>query len=126
MAIAGILDGTSNTIFAGEKAMSPKAVAAGVWYYDEPVVMGGTGGTGRCGDGIYPDSQLVAFPELASGGSFTEGDDKCGGGNWGSPASAGPQFVFGDGSVRTVRFGTPSAMVRLMIRPADGRVVSFD
>jgi len=126
MTFAGLADGSSNTIFAGEKAMSPKAVAAGVWYWDEPVVMGGTGGTGRCGDGIFPDSQMVAFPELASANSWSVGSESCGGGNWGSPSSAGPQFVFGDGSVRTVRFGTPAAIVRLMIRPADGQVVTFD
>jgi prepilin-type N-terminal cleavage/methylation domain-containing protein len=121
-----VTDGLSNTIFVGEKAMAQKAVAAGVWYWDEPVVMGGTGGTGRCGDELYSDVQLNAFPDLASGSGWTEGSESCGGGNWGSPALSGPQFVFGDGSVRMVRYGTPSAMVRLMIRPADGQVVTFD
>jgi prepilin-type N-terminal cleavage/methylation domain-containing protein len=121
-----ITDGTSNTIFFGEKAMAARAVAAGVWYWDEPVVMGGTGGTGRCGDGLYSDTQLNGFPDLASGPGWTVGSESCGGGNWGSPAAGGPQFVFGDGSVRTIRYGTPAAMVRLMIRPADGQVVTFD
>ena len=124
--VASVGDGLSNTIFVGEKAMSPRAVQAGSWYWDEPYVMGGTGGTGRCGDGLYPDSRMVDFPELASGGSWTVGGESCGGGNWGTPAAGGPQFVFGDGSVRTVNFSTPSAMVRLMIRPADGSVVTFD
>jgi prepilin-type N-terminal cleavage/methylation domain-containing protein len=124
---ASILDGTSNTIFFGEKAMAASAVAAGSWYWDEPYIMGGTGGTGRCGDGLYSDLQLNTFPDLASGAGWTEGADSCGGGNWGTPSSAaGPQFVFGDGSVRSVRYGTPSPMVRLMIRPADGQVVTFD
>jgi hypothetical protein len=122
-----IADGTSNTIFFGEKAMAGRAVAAGVWYWDEPVVMGGTGGTGRCGDGLYSDTQLNAFPDLASGPGWSVGAESCGGGNWGSPSSAGgPQFVFGDGSVRAVRYSTPPSMVRLMIRPADGQVVAFD
>jgi prepilin-type N-terminal cleavage/methylation domain-containing protein len=122
-----VQDGMSNTIFFGEKAMASRAVSAGTWYWDEPVVMGGTGGTGRCGDGLYSDSQLNGFPDLASGPGWTEGSESCGGGNWGTPSSSGgPQFVFGDGSVRTVRYGTPSAMVRLMIRPADGQVVTFD
>jgi prepilin-type N-terminal cleavage/methylation domain-containing protein len=122
-----ISDGTSNTIFFGEKAMSGKAASAGSWYWDEPFVMGGTGGTGRCGDEFYSDSQLnTSDPNLASGPGWTVGNESCGGGNWGTPAGGGPQFVFGDGSVRTVRFGTPPAMVRLMIRPADGQVVTFN
>jgi prepilin-type processing-associated H-X9-DG protein len=40
--------------------------------------------------------------------------------------AGGPQFVFADGSVRSVRYGTPSANVRLMMRPMDGQVVTFD
>jgi prepilin-type N-terminal cleavage/methylation domain-containing protein len=121
-----IADGTSNTIIFGEKAMAGRAVAAGVWYWDEPYIMGGTGGTGRCGDELYSDAQLNAFPDLASGPGWSVGAESCGGGNWGTPAAGGPQFAFGDGSVRTVRFGTPAAIVRLLIRPADGQVVSFE
>jgi type II secretory pathway pseudopilin PulG len=121
-----ITDGTSNTIFMGEKAMAPAAYSAGVWYWDEPIVLGGTGGTGRCGDGLYSDQQLVGFPDRASANSWTEGSESCGGGTWGSPSAGGPQFVFGDGSVRTIKYGTPSAMLRLMIRPADGQIVTFD
>lgn len=124
--VGSIADGLSNTVFMGEKAMSPRAVAAGVWYWDEPYIMGGTGGSGRCGDGLYPDNRLVDFPDLASGPGWTEGNESCGGGNWGSPASSGPQFLFGDGSVRTLRFSTPSPMVRLLIRPADGQVVTLN
>jgi prepilin-type N-terminal cleavage/methylation domain-containing protein len=122
-----LADGTSNTIFFGEKAMAGRAVTAGSWYWDEPYIMGGTGGTGRCGDEFYSDTQLNTIPELASGPGWTVGSESCGGGNWGTPSTGGgPQFVFGDGSVRSIRYGTPSAMVRLMIRPADGQVVTFD
>jgi type II secretory pathway pseudopilin PulG len=123
---ASISDGLSNTIFFGEKAMAAQAVAAGVWYWDEPYVMGGTGGTGRCGDELYSDTQLNSFPDRASGAAWSEGSESCGGGNWGSPSAAGPLFAFGDGSVQLVRYSTPSALVRLMIRPADGQVVTFD
>ncbi len=125
--IASVTDGTSNTILIGEKALAQKAIQLGSWHWDEPYVMGGNGGVGRCGDELYSDSQLNAFPDRVEGPGWTQSPDSCGGGNWGSPSDAGgPQFVFCDGSVRAVRYGTPSTSVRLMIRPADGLVVSFD
>ncbi len=125
--VASITDGTSNTIFFGEKAMAGKAVQTGSWHWDEPYVMGGAGGVGRCGDELYSDTQLNGFPDRVEGAGWTVGSESCGGGNWGSPSSAGgPQFAFGDGSVRTIRYSTPSTMVRLMIRQSDGQVVTFD
>ncbi|MFO1096566.1 MAG: DUF1559 domain-containing protein, partial [Planctomycetaceae bacterium] len=45
-----VVDGLSNTIAFGEKALAQRAYQAGVMYWDEPWVMGGTGGVGRCGD----------------------------------------------------------------------------
>ena len=124
---ASIADGASNTIFFGEKALAAKSVSAGSWYWDEPYVMGGTGGVSRCGEELYSDSQLNDFPALVYGAGWSVGGESCGGGNWGSPSSAGgPQFAFGDGSVRTVRYSTPAPMVRLMIRQADGQVVTFE
>ena len=124
--VGSVSDGLSNTAFAGEKAMSPRAYGAGVWYWDEPVVLGGTGGTGRCGDGLYPDARLIDFPELASGPGWSEPGRSCGGGNWGSPSAGGPQFVFGDGSVRPVPYSTASPVFRNMIKPNDGNVIAFD
>ena len=123
---SNILDGMSNSIFFGEKAMSPSAYNVGSWHWDEPIIMGGTGGTGRCGDRIYADARLRNFPELASGGSWTVGDESCGGGNWGSASSGGAMFLFGDGRVGTLDFSTDSTVVRTLIRPADGEVVSID
>ncbi|MEO2091270.1 MAG: DUF1559 domain-containing protein [Gemmataceae bacterium] len=124
--VTGITDGTSNTIFFGEKAMAQRAIAIGSWHWDEPYVMGGNGGVGRCGDELYTDVQLNAFPERASGSGWSVTGESCGGGNWGSPSATGPQMAFGDGSVRTIRYSTPPPMVRLMIRQADGLVITFD
>ncbi len=124
--VTSIVDGTSNTIFFGEKALAQRSVQTGSWYWDEPYVMGGTGGVGRCGDELYTDIQLNAFPDRASGPGWSDGGDSCGGGNWGSPSAGGPLLAFGDGSVRSLRYSTPPAMVRLMIRPADGQVVTFE
>ncbi len=139
-------DGTSNTIFFGEKALAPRSYQLSVWHWDEPYVMGGTGGTGRCGDSIYPDSQMNTFPALVATGNWPYSGDpapdapspgeSCGGGNWGSPSPSGAQFAFGDGSVRAVRFtgtlpsplpaNSPQIVLRRMIRPADGLVVTFN
>jgi len=123
---ASVADGTSNTVAFGEKAMAAKAVNSGSWYWDEPYVMGGTGGTGRCGNAMYSDTQLNANPTLVESASWTIGSESCGGGVWGSPSAAGAQFSFLDGSVRNIRYSTASAMLQLMIRQADGQVVTFD
>lgn len=122
--VGSVTDGLSNTVFLGEKAMNPRSYNAGNWYWDEPYIMGGTGGTGRCGDGIYQDSLLVDYPNYPESRNWTEGSESCGGGTWGSPSPGGAQFVFGDGSVRTLSYSTPNAVVRLYIRPADGQVIS--
>jgi len=123
---AGITDGTSSTIGFGEKAMAQRAYAAGVMYWDEPYVLGGNGGVGRCGDELYNDMVLNNFPDRASGPGWSQGSDSCGGGNWGTPGSGGPQFALMDGSVRLLSFSTDPVVVRRLIRPADGEVVSLD
>ena len=123
---SGITDGTSNTIFFGEKAMSLTARQLGSQYWDEPYILGGNGGVGRCGDEFYSDQQLSDFPERASGPGWTQENDSCGGGNWGTPDAGGPQFVLADGSVKLLSFSTDSTIVRRLIRPADGEVLGAD
>ncbi len=122
--VASIGDGQSNTLFIGEKAMNPRSHATGSWYWDEPWVMGGTGGTGRCGDGVYQDSTLVNYPNYPESRAWSEpAGESCGGGTWGSPSPGGAQFVYGDGSVRTVNFNVSQPTLRLLIRPYDGQVI---
>jgi len=127
--LTSILDGTSNTIFFGEKALAQSAYNSGSWYWDEPFIMGGTGGTGRCGSELYSDSQLNTFPDRVSGTGWSVANtgESCGGGNWGNTSSSGgPQFTFGDGSVRTINYNTPSSKIQLLIRPTDGQSVTLD
>ena len=123
---ADITDGTSSTIYFGEKALAPRAYRAGVLYWDEPWVLGGNGGVGRCGYELYPDQILNTFPERVSGAGWSDGQYSCGGGNWGSPDSGGPQFALGDGSVRPVNYSVDSKVMHNLIRPGDGNAVALD
>jgi prepilin-type N-terminal cleavage/methylation domain-containing protein len=118
-----LTDGTSNTIGIGEKAMAQRAHTAGVFYWDEPWILGGNGGVGRCGNELYSDRQLNGFPDRASGGSWNDGTYGCGGGNWGTPSAGGPQFAMADGSVRVISFTTDKQVVLNLIRPADGNPI---
>ncbi len=82
-------NGTSNTIFFGEKSMDPGQygnTSSSNW--DEGIYTGGYGGTGRWSN----------FPILEK--------DQSGGNNnfWGSPYQGGGLFQMCDGSVRTIGY----------------------
>jgi prepilin-type N-terminal cleavage/methylation domain-containing protein len=127
MKITQILDGSSNTILVGEKALDVRAIATGGWYWDEPIILGGAGGTARCGLGLFRDGNLGALVSGPGVGAWPDNPSQfCGGGNWGSPSSAGVQFVFADGSVRMLSYGlsdpnfTFTTVMWQLIRPSDG------
>lgn len=120
-----ITDGTSNTIFFGEKAMALRAYTVGSFYWDEPWVLGGNGGVGRCGYELYGDRILNNFPDRASGAGWNDGQYSCGGGNWGTPSAGGPQFAMGDGSVRLISFTVDPTVMHNLIRPGDGNPVAL-
>ena len=121
-----LLDGSSNTLFLGEKALAANAYSAGVFYWDEPWILGGNGGVGRCGIELYSDMLLRKFPERVSGAGWNDGQYGCGGGNWGTPSPGGPQFVLGDGSVRMVSFTVDKNVMWNLIRPYDGQPTGSD
>ncbi len=105
VALTRLTDGTAHTILVGEKAMEPKNYLTGTWFWDEPFFTGGAGGTARDGDLILRDGPGIRFPY-----------------NWGSAHAPGPQFLFGDGSVRLVRHGTAPVAVRALLTPNGGEV----
>ena len=121
--IGDILDGTGNTIFFGEKALALRAYTGGSGYWDEPWILGGTGGAGRCGNELYSDMVLNSFPDRVSGPGWSDSQYSCGGGNWGTPSNGGPQFGLGDGSVRTISFTMDTNVMLNLIRPADGNAM---
>jgi hypothetical protein len=105
MSLAAIKDGLGNTILAGEKAIDPRAYDTGGWGWDEPWFTGNNGGANRGGTGVYRDAVGIPF-----------------GDNWGSPSPAGAQFLFGDGSVRLFRHGTPAGTLSRLLHPSEAEV----
>jgi prepilin-type processing-associated H-X9-DG protein len=105
----------------GEKAMDRTLYNTGTWWYDEPCLSGGTAGTSRAGTGtpLFPD-QTLPLPAHNGAEFFT-----LGGGAFGGPHAGGVQFVLCDGSVRSIPFNTPSAVMDLLLNPADGQVVQL-
>jgi prepilin-type N-terminal cleavage/methylation domain-containing protein len=88
MSVITSANGTSNTIYVGEKSMDPNNygnTASNNW--DEVIYSGAYGGTGRGGTGVYKDAIGVNY-----------------GNNWGSPFSGGCPFVMCDGSVRLISY----------------------
>ncbi len=104
MRLNQIRDGLSVSILAGEKAMDSRAAGKGGWYWDEPLILGGSGGSGRKGNRLLPDGPIHE----------TAAD------NWGSPSALGTGFVFADGSVRTLNYRTPPEIITALIRLRDG------
>ncbi len=113
--LTGITDGSSNTVLAGEKAMHPQDYTSGTWYWDEPFFLGGSGGTQRGFTGPGPDAGYAIVQDSASMGFAFRF-------NWGAPHSAGAQFLFADGSVRILTYGTPATTVRGLLTPNGGEI----
>jgi prepilin-type N-terminal cleavage/methylation domain-containing protein len=105
--LADLSDGTAHTILVGEKAVDPANYTKPTWYWDEPFFLGGSQGTQRFGSAVFRD--------VTAGLAFRD--------NWGSAHPSGVQFLFGDGSIRTIFFGTSSTIMSALLTPNGGEVV---
>jgi prepilin-type N-terminal cleavage/methylation domain-containing protein/prepilin-type processing-associated H-X9-DG protein len=109
MRITDITDGASSTILVGEKSMDPRGYTSGSWYWNQPIFSGGSGGTARLGTFVYQDAVGVPFPD-----------------HWGSAHPGGANFLFADGSVRTLSYSVPNTEVLKMLTPRGGEVISWE
>ncbi len=108
---AGVRDGLAETALVAEKVLDTRAVKAGGWYWDEPIVLGGSGGTGRKGDRLLRDADDL-LEDVAD--------------NWGSPDAVGVWFLFCDGHTRLFNYKTPRKLVAGVISPNGGESLDLD
>lgn len=103
--LAGMTDGTANTLLIGEKAMDPQNYTSGTWFWDEPFFLGGPDALARQGTDVLLDAPGVPFVQ-----------------NWGAAHPAGAQFLFADGSVRLLVHTTPWLTVLALLTPDEGDI----
>lgn len=113
-----ITDGLSNTVLIGEKAMHPNNYNTGTWYWDEPYFVGGSGGTQR-GSGTQAGAGTTIVQDSPAMGFLYRF-------NWGAAHTAGAQFLFADGTVRHLAYGTPNSRVRALLTPQGRETVVLD
>ena len=95
-------DGLAETVLVGEKSMDIRDIRAGSEFWDQGILLGGHGGTGRKGNRLYRDSSKL-FEDCAD--------------NWGSPDAAGVQFLFADNHVRLLNYKVPAKLMWAMLTP---------
>ena len=101
-----IADGTSNTIALGEKAFDPFIQDGPSWYWDEPLVVGGSGGTARAGHLIITDGSGIEIRH-----------------NWGSPHPGSTHFLRADGSVNNLTTTIDWKLFHALRTPNLGEVI---
>jgi hypothetical protein len=106
-----VRDGLAETLLMAEKALDTRSVAVGYWYWDQPIILGGSGGTGRKGNKLFRDAANLGYNV----------ND-----NWGSPDPDGVWFLFCDGHTRKLTYNTPGNVIRATVTPNAGDAVDLD
>jgi prepilin-type N-terminal cleavage/methylation domain-containing protein len=146
---ANIRDGLSHTIMVGEKAVVRQLIDNGDWAWDEPIMLGGTGGTARCSSVLISDGALDQVFRLQGGQAainvlvgptdevvgptggtphllpFPENGPfrhypPCLGGAWGSPDAGGVAFLMCDGSARSINYSVANSVMAALMTPDQG------
>jgi type II secretory pathway pseudopilin PulG len=92
-------DGLSNTIMIGERAYDVTAQAAS-WYYDEGYFTGGSKGTSRDAPNLSRDGPNINYKD-----------------NWGSAHAEVVNFLYADGTVRSMSYGVNSITMAALLTP---------
>jgi hypothetical protein len=120
-----IHDGTSHTVLVGQKALrigEHTDNSANNW--DEAIVQGGWGGTGRRGNNNGSNNSAGQRDYILVRDNLP--NSPVHNNHFGGPFEGGVLFVMGDGSVRNLSYSVTPANLCFMLNPTDGRAVSQD
>jgi prepilin-type N-terminal cleavage/methylation domain-containing protein len=115
-----IPDGSSNTVFVGEKALRTSEHTDDTGNnWDESILQGGWGGTGRRGNTNTANDAngQASFTMSRDSASNYAGDDN----RFGGPFGAGVHFLFGDGSVKFVSYSVDPSVLCFALNTRDGK-----
>jgi hypothetical protein len=115
--LVGITDGTSNTTMFGEKHVRPNSLRG---KNEDRSIFGGQTNSCRRMMGIAPNGDLRPLsPPNNQNGALANS-------TFGGPHSGICQFVFADGSVRTISISTDINILTAIVGRNDGLPISFD
>jgi prepilin-type N-terminal cleavage/methylation domain-containing protein len=123
--IQTIIDGSSNTILVGQKALRTSEHSDDTGNnWDECILQGGHGGMGRRGNTSTSNSAAGqrTFTLSRDAASNYAGDTD----RFGGAFPSGVLFLMGDGSVRTIQYSVQPATLCWTLNPNDGRTNTLD